>query len=134
MFMLRSSIAILLTAALATARAGPLTLGSAQLLTPTQGVELDAASQTYADIRQAINSFEKRDFDQCIQQLSRAHKAHPELPPPHALLAKLAFMNNRINLIRPALERAVAEDAEHPEVFILFGNLALVENRLTDAV
>jgi hypothetical protein len=35
--------------------------------------------------------------------------------------------------MRQALERAVAEDGEHPEVFILFGNLALMEGRLADA-
>ena len=47
--------------------------------------------------------------------------------------AKLAFLSNQAALVRPALERAVAEDAGHPEVFILFGNLALAEGRLTDA-
>ncbi len=57
---------------------------------------------------------------------------HPELPPPHALLAKLAILANQGGMIRPALERAVAEDGEHPEVYILFGNLALMEGRLTD--
>jgi len=115
------------------ALAGSVTVGSSSLSEPVRSVELDEASRTNADVQQAIKSFEKRDIDQCIQQLTKAHKAHPDLPPPHALLAKLAFMSNQGNLIRPALERAVSEDAGHPEVFILFGNLALVENRLTDA-
>ena len=53
--------------------------------------------------------------------------------PPHALFAKLAFLANNGPLIRPALEKAIAEDPEHPEVFILFGNLALAESRATDA-
>lgn len=96
-------------------------------------VELDASSRTNVDVQQAIKSFEKRDIDQCLQQLTKARESHPELPPPNALLAKLAFMSSQGSLIRPALELAVSEDAEHPEVFILFGNLALVENRLTDA-
>jgi hypothetical protein len=59
--------------------------------------------------------------------------AHPELPPPHALFAKLAFQNNQAALVRPALEQGSAEDSEHPEVFLLFGELALREGRLTDA-
>jgi hypothetical protein len=49
-------------------------------------------------------------------------------------LAKLGFLSNQQAIVRAALERAVLEDAEHPEVYILFGNLALVEGRLTDGV
>jgi tetratricopeptide (TPR) repeat protein len=49
------------------------------------------------------------------------------------LLAKLAFLSNQTGLIRPSLERAVLEDPEHPEVYLLFANLALLENRATDA-
>ena len=43
------------------------------------------------------------------------------------------FFRNEGALIRPALESAIGEDPEHPEVFILFGNLALAEGRVTDA-
>ena len=100
---------------------------------PTQAVELDQASRGIAEVELAIKSFEKREFDLCIQQLTKARAAHPELAPPQALFAKLAFLGNQGALIRPALERAVAEDGKHPEVFILFGNLALAEGRLTDA-
>ena len=100
---------------------------------PTQGVELDPSSRAIADVELAIKSFEKHDFERCIQQLVKARAAHPELPPPHALFAKLSFLANQGALIRPALERAVAEDGKHPEVYVLFGNLALVEGRLTDA-
>ncbi len=39
----------------------------------------------------------------------------------------------RARSIRPALEAAIGEDPEHPEVFVLFGNLALGEGRVTDA-
>jgi tetratricopeptide (TPR) repeat protein len=55
------------------------------------------------------------------------------MPPAHALFAKLAFQNNQASLIRPALEQAIAEDPQHPEVFLLLGDLALIEGRLTDA-
>ena len=100
---------------------------------PTQAVELDAASRSILEVEQAIKSFEKREFEVSLKQLAEARKAHPELPPPHALFAKLAFLSNQGTLIRPALEKAIAEDPEHPEVYILFGNLALAESRLTDA-
>ena len=67
-----------------------------------------------AEVGQAIKSFEKHDFGRCIEQLTRAHRGHPELPPPHALFAKLAFTSKQGSLIRPALERAVSEDPDVP--------------------
>jgi tetratricopeptide (TPR) repeat protein len=91
------------------------------------------SSQGLGDLEQATRNFERGDFDACLKQLGQAVKAHPELPPPRALFARLAFQNNQTSLIRPALEQAIAEDPEHPDVFILFGNLALLEGRPTDA-
>ena len=111
-----------------TACAGPVTLTASG-----PAVERDDASMRILEVKEAIKSFEKRDFDACLKQLAQARKAHPELVPPHALFAKLAFLSNQGLLIRPALEKAIAEDPEHPEVFILFGNLALAESRATDA-
>ena len=63
-----------------------------------------------------------RDFDACLDQLKKAVKAHPELVPPHALFAKLAFLGNQVVLIRPALERSVREAPDHPEIYVLFGD------------
>jgi tetratricopeptide (TPR) repeat protein len=113
--------------------AGPVGVTGPGLQQPTSAADLGDAARSIADVEQAVKSFEKRDFDACLQQLVKAVKAHPELPPPHALFAKLAFLSNQGAMIRPSLERSVAEDAEHPEVYILFGNLALVEGRPTDA-
>jgi tetratricopeptide (TPR) repeat protein len=113
-------------------RAGSVTPTASGLVQPTGVAELGDLPRTVAEIELAVKSFEKRDFDACLQQLAKAVKLHPELPPPHALFAKLAFLGNQTGLIRPALERAVGEDADHPEVYILFGNLALVEGQLTD--
>ncbi len=60
---------------------------------PTQAVELDNASRGIAEVEKAIKSFEKRDFERCAEQLTRAHDGHPELPPPHAFFAKLAVLS-----------------------------------------
>jgi len=129
--LLAQSVAIaVVLAGITAAWAGPVTLtGSGS--GPT--VELDDASRSILEVNEAIKSFQKNDFAACLEQLAQARKAHPELAPPHALFAKLAFLANQGALIRPALESAIAEDPEHPEVFILFGNLALVESRVTDA-
>jgi tetratricopeptide (TPR) repeat protein len=127
-------LSALFLAAVPSLRADVQLLSSSGTPWPTPAVEIDELSKSLTEVNQAIKSFDKRDFDACVQQLARAVKAHPELPPAHALLAKLAFLKNQPALIRPALEQAAVQDREHPEVYILFGNLALVENRATDAV
>jgi tetratricopeptide (TPR) repeat protein len=91
------------------------------------------ASPIVVELDRAAESFKRGELDACLQQLGRAVETQPELPPAHALLAKLAFQYNQASLIRPALERAVVEGPDHPEVFILFGDVALLEGRLTDA-
>jgi Tfp pilus assembly protein PilF len=108
-------------------------LGSAMSSEPAEAIALDSASRTLTDVKEAVKRFEAHDFDACLAQFAKARKLHPELPPAEALFAKLAFLSNQGQLIRPALERAVAADPEHPEIYILFGNLALAEGRLTDA-
>ena len=95
--------------------------------------ELDDLSRTIFEINEAVKSFEKHDLATCVQQLDKAVKAHPDLPPAQALLAKLALSRNQVRFVRPALETAVARAPDHPEIYILFGNLALLENRPTDA-
>jgi tetratricopeptide (TPR) repeat protein len=123
--------------ALALAVAAPAWGGPVQVTSlaaqPGAGLAIDSVDRSIAEVNQAVECFQKRDFDGCLERLAKAVAAHPELPPAHALFAKLAFLSNQEALIRPALERAVAEDAAHPEVYILFGNLALVEGRWTDA-
>ena len=114
------------------ASSGPIIPGSSSPAQPTSAADLGSA-KSIPDIELAIKSFEKRDFKACIETLRKAVKAHPELPPPHALFAKLALLSNQGALVHPALERAAMEDPNHPEVYILFANVALIEGRLTDA-
>jgi tetratricopeptide (TPR) repeat protein len=96
-------------------------------------VEVDAKAKSIPEVDEAIKSFEKRDFEGSLRLLEKAKKAHPELPPPPLLLAQLAFVGNQPGLIRPALERAAVEAPANPEVFVMFGDLALLEVRTTDA-
>jgi tetratricopeptide (TPR) repeat protein len=115
------------------ARAGSVTITNSLGPPSPMAAEVEALAKSIVDVKQAVTKFQKRDFDACLEQLAQARKAHPELPPPHALFAELAFLCNEGALIRPALESAIGEDPQHPEVFILFGNLALAEGRVTDA-
>lgn len=97
------------------------------------GLDVAGLPNGVAAVDAAIKSFEKGDYDACLAELAKAAKANPGLPPAHALFAKLAFMTHRNGLARSALELAAREDRKHPEVYLLFANLALLEGRQTDA-
>src|SRR5262249_32029701 len=123
------AIGLVLTGAPST-RAGSIRLTTEVVARVGSGIQADPASPRVAALDPAARSFQRGDWETCLQQLGQAI---PTLPPAQALFAKLAFQNNQPALIHPALERAIAENPEHPEVFILFGNLAVLEGRLTDA-
>jgi tetratricopeptide (TPR) repeat protein len=114
------------------ARAGYQTLSSVTP-GPTQAVEIEAASKAIPEVDKAIKLFECRDFEGSLKLLIEAVKTHPDLPPANVLFARMAFQGNQGALIRSALERAAIEAPDHPDVYLLFGNAALLEGRTTDA-
>ena len=88
-------LSALLLAVIPPVRAGSQLLTASNTPWPTPAVEIDELSRSLAEVNQAIKSFQKSDFEACLQQLGKAVKAHPELPPAQALLAKLAFLSNQ---------------------------------------
>jgi tetratricopeptide (TPR) repeat protein len=84
-------------------------------------------------IDRAVVSFDRGDFDSCLKQLGEAARADAALPPARLLFARLALQKDQPGLVRAALERAVAETPDHPDVYLLFGALAIREERWTDA-
>jgi tetratricopeptide (TPR) repeat protein len=81
----------------------------------------------------AVASFDRGDYDSCLQHLREAVRADAALPPAPIVFATLALQKDRADLARLGLERAVVENPDHPEAFLLFGELALREGRWTDA-
>jgi predicted Zn-dependent protease len=125
-------VATLVLAAV-TQSAAALELPPAQTPGPASAFELDEATRRLAEVERAVKAFAKGEFNAGLKQLEEAVKAQPTLAPAQLLFAKLAFHSNQMALVRPALERAAAQAPDHPEVYLLFGNLALLEGRLTDA-
>ena len=63
------------------ARAGTITQLPPNGVSSPFAAEVDELSKSVVEVNEAIKSFQKRDFDACLEQLAKAVKAHPELPP-----------------------------------------------------
>ncbi|CAN5703401.1 hypothetical protein BH23PLA1_BH23PLA1_11040 [soil metagenome] len=98
-----------------------------------QGIDVFRLPQGVAELDQAYQSFRQGHFDQALKQLEAAAASTPGLPPAKAMLATLFFSVNQVPQGRGLLEQAAAEAPDHPEIYVLFGKLALAENRFTDA-
>lgn len=93
----------------------------------------DEAQPAGAHLNAAREAFRKGEIEQSLAQLRAAAAAAPSLAPPKLMLASLHLTAAERAAGRQLLEEAAVEDPYHPEVYLLFGNLALMENRLTDA-
>ncbi len=85
------------------------------------------------EIQAALDAFKKGDGAGALAQLEAAVKARPELPPARFMLARLLLNTGQIAPGRALLEEAAARNRQQPEIHNVFGNLALLENRFTDA-
>ncbi|MEJ7637648.1 MAG: tetratricopeptide repeat protein, partial [Singulisphaera sp.] len=70
---------------------------------------------------------------QALEALAAAVKKDPKLPPAKLMLARILLAAGKSPRGRVVLEEAVVEGPRHPGGYVLFGNIALAEGRLTDA-
>jgi tetratricopeptide (TPR) repeat protein len=97
------------------------------------GMTAAAPSPKVGALERAVASFDRGDYESCLKDLGEAARTDAALLPAPIALARLAIQKDRADLVRPALERAVREIPDHPEVYFLFGELAVREGRWTDA-
>jgi Tfp pilus assembly protein PilF len=69
-----------------------------------------------------------------LKELQAAAKADPKRTPARIALAALCFQARNGRAARAMLEQGAAEDPKHPEVYLLNGNFAFGEGRVTDAI
>jgi tetratricopeptide (TPR) repeat protein len=65
--------------------------------------------------------------------LDQAVKKNADFPPAQVIMFQWFAQSNQESLARMALERAAVSDPQDPEVFVILGNLALQERRITEA-
>ena len=125
-------IVAILTAVLATA-ALPAREARAQITAQTligKAVSDDAQNQ---EVTGAINRFRDRDIDGCRAILERAKSNNAKLPPPGVMMAMLWLSVNQLGPARAELEDCVVKFPKDPEPYLMMGDLAFQDRRVTDA-
>ncbi len=107
------------------ARGGPVTWTSG-------GIAPVQLPEGIAEVKQAIEKFKHRDYEQCQVLLKSAAANHPEFPPAPLMFAKLCIRLDQPAMGRVALEDAAVQCSDFPELYLLFGRFALEDNHLTD--
>jgi uncharacterized protein (TIGR02996 family) len=97
------------------------------------GYAVSDVGPKYQDVDQAITRYRNRDYEGALQLLVRAKQKNPELPPAEVMLAKLHFAAKQTAVGQAALERAVRNQPDDPEAYLLLGELSLGEGRVTAA-
>jgi len=126
------TIVAILTAVLATA-ALPAREARAQITAQTligKAVSDDAQNQ---EVTGAINRFRDRDIDGCRAILERAKSNNAKLPPPGVMMAMLWLSVNQLGPARAELEDCAVKFPKDPEPYLMMGDLAFQDRRVTDA-
>jgi tetratricopeptide (TPR) repeat protein len=87
----------------------------------------------YADVAAAVKQFNLGDAGGARSLLVTAAGKLPELPPADTLVAQMFFLSGQQGAGRGALESAAAQAPADPEAYLMLGDIALGEGRLTEA-
>jgi tetratricopeptide (TPR) repeat protein len=112
---------------------------SAQPETPAPKADAAAApapkdaAKEIPEINEAFNLFRNRDADGALIVLKKACGKHPEISPPHVILARFFASANAAAGMRNALEQGVKERPDDPEAYLDLADLNGQERRVTEA-
>ena len=82
---------------------------------------------------EAIEEFREGHADHALELLEEAVQAEPTLPPAKIMLARMLLVDGQLAEGRRLLEDVAQVNDASPDVYALFGNIALSEGRLSDA-
>jgi tetratricopeptide (TPR) repeat protein len=101
------------------------------------GVDATAATVPPADqipeVKDAVERFKVQDFAGALKLLEAAVKKHADLPPAQIIMAQLFAQASLPGGVRNALERAVIDAPGDPEAYVILGDIAVSEARVTEA-
>ncbi|MEQ8791644.1 MAG: tetratricopeptide repeat protein [Pirellulaceae bacterium] len=128
-FLLPTATLLVAATVLLTASPAHAQLSAAQLVAPA----VKDFGPQYQDVEKAVESFRRGKADEARRLLETARKKNPHLAPADVMLAQLMFSAGQLPATRALLEKTAVDLPEDPETFIIIGDLALREGRLTEA-
>jgi tetratricopeptide (TPR) repeat protein len=93
----------------------------------------DQTQKPPKEIVDAIDQFKQRRFDEALKLFQEYVKKTPDQPPAEILMAQLCAQTNQAYLMREYLERTVINTPEDPEAYVIFGEFAMRDRRVTEA-
>lgn len=88
---------------------------------------------TTTEEQKAREAFRNGKVDDALKALEAAAKANPGMSPSRVIVSRWFLEAGQGQLARSHLERAAAEDPDHPDVYLTNASYALREGRVTDA-
>ena len=93
----------------------------------------DPLASKFPEVSQALNDFQQSNFAGARESLVSASEKNDDLAPADVMLAQLYGSINQINALRSSLENAVKSSPDDPESYIVFGDVARSQGRITEA-
>lgn len=90
--------------------------------------------EAFEKLRSGFNAVLNGNFVAATEKFDEAHKLDGSLPVGEVQMALVFSAANRLDLARRELEMAANDHADSPDVYLVLGNLAVREGRLTDAM
>jgi len=107
---------------------------SAQLTTEALiGSAVSLSNRDYPNVEKAIQRFNNQDAEGALEYLKLAKEKNPKLPPTFVTLAKMHMIVRNGQAAHNLLERAVTEEPNDPEAYLLLADQAFQGNRTTEA-
>ena len=112
---------------------GPVTVCRAQVTVKTLLGRPPSDAALERDLNAAIGRFRDRDVAGCREILDRIRSEHAAVPPPGVMMALLWHGVNQAGPARVELDAATLAFPDDPEPYLLLGDIAFRERRVTEA-
>jgi tetratricopeptide (TPR) repeat protein len=101
---------------------------------PIEPSDVEPTPDDNATLIAARTAFMAGNVQECMSLLRDAVAADPQLAPPELNLAAFSLEAGLRTQALSLLEKVAAEDESHPQLHLLYANLALADGRLTEAL
>jgi tetratricopeptide (TPR) repeat protein len=91
------------------------------------------ASDEIPELNKALQLLQQGKLEEATKVLHAAAQAHPQLPSEYVMLFRIFSQTNQSNAARSCLEKAVVKMPSDPEPWLILGEVAIEDKRLSEA-